>query len=266
MSANPAWDRAGSLPVPLATRPLPELAALPDELPSIGELFTFMRDAELRFETLRMRIEERTWTSRGEELARIDVSIRHPGEVKVLTATTLAGDSVDPDAAGYDVWVSDGTTVQTFVASRKIGTRRPARSAVRGVADDGDLPGRSRFYVPRTALPMESLPQLFIHPAGYCQNVLGTGSCRIAGTTEVSGRQAIVVECDHPRTVETVADRPDFRVRIAVDRVDGIILRLEESIAGQTTRDARVTSYMPNADLPASAFEFRLPPDATLIY
>lgn len=270
MSAHPTWDRAGSLPVPAAAgaahrspeaRRSPELAALREELPSVDELFTFMRDAELRFETLRMRIEEHLWTSRGEEVAQIDVAIRHPGMVKVLTATSTPGGET-----GYDVWMSDGTTVQTYVASRKVGTRRPVRPTVRGVADDRDLPGRSRFYASRTQLPMESLPELFIHPAGYCQNVLGTGSCRVTGTTLVAERQVIVLECDHPRTVERVADRPDFGVRIAVDRSDGVILRLEESIGGRVTRDALVTDYGANVVLPPSAFDFRLPPGTTRIY
>jgi outer membrane lipoprotein-sorting protein len=264
MPANTTWDRAGSLPVPAAgagERRTPELANLGEELPALDELFTFMRDAELRFETLRMRIEERTSSTRGETVAVIDVALRHPGSAKVLTAA--------PDATGpgdYDVWLTDGTTVRTYVASRRVGTRRPVRPMVRGVADGRDLPGRARFYVPRTQLQMESLPELFIHPAGYCQNVLATGSCRVAGLTRVAGRQAIVVESDHPRTIERVADRPDFSVRIAVDRRDGVILRLEESIGDLVTRDAQVTSYQPNVDIPAPALDFAFPPGTTFIY
>jgi outer membrane lipoprotein-sorting protein len=260
MSSTPAWDRAVALPVPVSDRRAPELVSLRDELPGVDELFTFMRDAELRFETLRMRIEEHTWTTRGEEVLVADVTLRHPGEAKVLTSNPAAG------TTGYEVWVSDGTTVQTYVAARRIATRRPARPMVRGVADARDLPGRSRVYVPVTPLQMESLPELFIHPAGYCQNVLGTGRCAVTGTTVVAGREAIVLECDHPRTIEVTADRPDFRIRIAVDRADGVILRLEESIGGLTTRDAVVTSYVPNAPLPPSAFAFSLPSDATRIY
>ena len=122
------------------------------------------------------------------------------------------------------------------------------------------------MYLSVTPLATESLPELFVHPAGYCQNVLGTGSCRVTGTTEVAGREAIVLECDHPRTVEVVADRPDFSVRIAVDRLDGVILRLEESIGGQVTRDAIVTAYQPNASLPPNAFEFTFPSDTTFVY
>jgi outer membrane lipoprotein-sorting protein len=260
MSATPAWDRAGLLPVSTAGASRPEIIAIGEELPTLPELFTFMRDAELRFTTLRMRIEEHAFTTRGEDVATIEVMLRHPGNVKVLT--TRPGEGL---RQRYDAWVSDGTTVREYVASRKLGTRRPVRPIVRGTGGR-DLPGSSRVYLSVTPLPMESLPELFIHPAGYCQNVLGTGSCRVTGTTEVANREALVVECDHPRAVEIAADRPDFSVRIAVDRLDGVILRLEESMGGQVTRDAIVTAYQPNATLPPNAFEFAFPSDTTFIY
>jgi hypothetical protein len=261
MSASRAWDRAGSLPVPSSGRRQPEVAALRDELPSVNALFTFMRDAELRFETLRMRIEEHAWTTRGEAVVIHDVTLRHPGEAKVLSSVP----SSDGTEA-YEAWVSDGTTIQTYVSSRKVGTRRPVRSVVRGVTGDRDLPGRSQVYAPLTPLPMESLPDLFIHPAGYCQNVLATGACRVTGAMTVAGREAIVLGCDHPRTIEIAADRPDYRVRLAVDRADGVILRLTESVGDQVTRDAIVTSYVPDAPLPPSAFAFNMPPGTKLIY
>jgi hypothetical protein len=259
MSATRAWDRAGSLPVPANGPARPELAALHDEIPSVADLFTFMRDAELRFGTLRMRIEERSATARGEEVATVETTLAHPGRAKTLTSWPEQG------IGAYELWLTDGTTVQAYVASRKVGTSRPVRPVVRGT-DGRDLPGTSRVYRALTPLQMESLPELFIHPAGYCQNVLGTGVCLVTGTTTVAGREAVVLECEHPRTVEVVADRPDFMVRIAVDRLDGVILRLEESIGGQVTRDAVVTSYQPDAPLPADAFEFTFPSDTTFIY
>ena len=261
MSATPAWDRAASLPVPVEGDARPEVVALRDELPSLDALFTFMRDAERRFETLRMRIEERTWGTRGEQLRIHEVALRHPGEVKVLSSEPTGG----PDAP-YRAWVSDGVTVQTYTSSRKVGTRRPVRRTVAGVADATDLPGSARFYVPRTSLEAESLPELFLHPAGFCQNVLGTGRTWVAGLAEVAGREAIVVECDHPRTIEVTADRPDFRIRIAVARADGVILRLEESMGDVVTRDAIVTSYEPDASLSPTAFAFAIPTGATRIY
>lgn len=259
MSATRPWDRAASLPVPASGPVRPEVAALSADLPSVPDLFTFMRDAEHRFETLRMRIEERTVTALGEELSVADVTLRHPGEAKILTSRP------DQGMDAYELWLTDGSHVRTFVAERRTGTRRPVRTGVRGT-DNPDLPGASRVYRAITPLQAESLPELFIHPAGYCQNVLATGACRITGVTSVAGREAIVLECDHPRTIEVAADRPDFAVRIAVDRLDGVILRLEESMGGRLTRDALVTSYQPNAPLPPAAFDFEFPADTTRIY
>jgi hypothetical protein len=261
MSATSAWDRAGSLPVPAEGRPKPEIAALHAGLPSVADLFTFMRDAELRFGTLRMRIEEHTWTARGEEVVVSDVTLRHPGDALVRVSSSV-GETDD----NYELWLSDGTTVRQYHAARRTGTERPARTGVRGIEDNPDLPNASRQYRPLTHLLSESLPDLFIHPAGYCQNVLATGVCRVSGTTSVAGREAIVVECDHPRTVEVMADRPDFAVRIAVDRRDGVILRLEESIGGTVTRDAIVTSYRPDAAIDEREFDFAFPSGTTRVY
>ena len=132
----------------------------------------------------------------------------------------------------------DGETVGPTPPARKLGTRAPGPARVRGL-DDPDLPGLvaglragDRAARPRRCRRRSSIP------AGYCQNVLATGRAWISGTEVVRGREAIVVECDHPRTIEIAADRPDFRIWIAVDRADGVILRLEESIGGDVTRDA----------------------------
>ena len=95
-----------------------------------------------------------------------------------------------------------------------------------------EYPGRSTVYDPITPLPMETLAELFVHPAGYCQNVLATGETWISGTDRVAGREAIVVECDHPRAVERTVDRPDYHVQVAVDRQEGIVTRLVESVGG----------------------------------
>jgi hypothetical protein len=255
-----AWDRAAALPVPAGSSPRPEVAALRDALPSVAALFDFMRDAELRFETLRMRIEERTTTARGDEVVVSDITLERPGRAKVLTSNLADG-----TAGHYEVWSSDGETVRTFVASRRVGTRRPVRHRVRGL-DSSDLPGHAKVYDPVTPLPLGSLADLFLHPAGYCQNVLATGACEVTGTTEVAGREAVVLECAHPRTVERIGDRPDFVIRIAVDRRDGVILRLAESVGEIVSRDAVTTSYQPNATLGPGALDFAFPSDTTFIY
>jgi outer membrane lipoprotein-sorting protein len=265
MTTPERWDGAADLlPVPAGHRPRPEIVALPaDGLPSLEELFTFMRDAELRFDILRMQIEERSFTAAGEHLVRSEVLLRHPGNAKVTT--TIPGHTA---RGSYDIWISDGEIVRTYSSTNRLGTERPVRRTLVGVSgpEARDLPGTSRVYRPRTALPMETLPETFVHPAGYCQNVLSTGACRVVGIDEVVEREVVVVQSDHPRTIELAADRPDFRIRIAVDRADGVVLRLEESIGGAVTRDARVTEYDPDTPLSPTAFDFTFPTGTTMLF
>jgi hypothetical protein len=258
MTSTRPWSEAG-LTLSASERRRPEIVALRDRIPTLDELFTFMRDAELRFETLVMRVEERTFGSRGEQLVLIDVALRHPGFARVTTSEPGPGVGTQ-----FETWVSDGDTVRTYSRAHKLGTRRPARPRVRGLGDD--FPGASRVYDPLTALPMETLPEAFIHPAGYCQNVLASGRTWISGTDVVAGREVIVVQCDHPRAIEMAADRPDFHIEIAVDRFEGAILRLIESIAGDVTRHAEAVVFRPNAPLPPSTFEFEFPEGTTTVY
>jgi len=105
-----------------------------------------------------------------------------------------------------------------------------------------------------------------VHPAGYCQNVLATGRCAVVGSDVVNGREAILLECDHPRTTELPGDRPDFRIEVAVDRATGIIIRLVETIGGAITREADVVDLAPDAPLPPSAFDFTFPTGTTMLY
>lgn len=253
------WDRAALVPVRRG-QPRPEIMALPPGLPQVDELFTFMRDAERRFETLRMRIEERTYGARGEQLVTMDIALSHPGHARVVTTTPG-----DVTSRNHELWISDGEVVRTFSAAHKLGTSRPIRNRPRGL-DPRHYPGRSTVYEPITALPMETLAELFVHPAGYCQNVLATGECWIAGSDRIAGREAIVLECDHPRAVETTVDRPDYHVQVAVDRLDGLVLRLVESVGGDATRVAEVIHLDPDAALPATTFDFEFPEGATLLY
>jgi len=238
----------------------PELVALPSELPTVAQLFTFARDAELRFETLRMGIDERTFGTRGEQHVLIDAMIRHPGQAKVTTSDPSRG-----TRGNYEIWISDGVTVRTYSGISKVGTERPARRRVRGLGNP-DLPGTSTAYRPVTALQMESLPETFIHPAGLCQNVLATGDCRVVGTADHNGREVIILECHHPRTVEVSEDRPDHQLQVWFDRETGIVARLVETIALRVTRDAVTTSLGPNAALPPTAFTFAFPSDARMLY
>jgi hypothetical protein len=260
MTSSRLWDRAAQLPVAIDGRPRPELAALSPGLPTIESLFTFMRDAELRFETLRMRIEDRTITAEGERLTIVETILRHPRDAKVTTSEPARG-----TAGNYEIWVSDGEVVRTYAAQHRLGTSRPVRPSVVGL-EDPELPGMSAVYRSLTPLPMETLPEAFVHPAGFCQNVLATGACRILGSDVVAGREAIVIACDHPRGTKVWADVPDHRLQVWVDRETGVIARLLEAIGDDVTRDATVVSLEPNAPLAATAFDFEFPADATLIY
>jgi outer membrane lipoprotein-sorting protein len=252
------WDRAALVPVDAAGR-FPEIVSLPATLPSVDELFTFMRDAELRFRTLRMRIEERSFTARGETVVSMDVAIQHPGQARVTTTESGRG-----TAGNFELWISDGEIVRTLSGTHHLGTARPVRTRPRGL--DKDFPGPSRLYEPVTPLPFETLPELFVHPAGYCQNVLATGRTWISGTDVVNGREAIILECTHPRTIERIADRPDFHIQVAVDRAEGVITRLVETIGGEVTREATVTSLEPDVPLPPGTFDFEFPDGTTMLF
>jgi outer membrane lipoprotein-sorting protein len=260
MTDTRLWDRAALATIPADGRRAPAVAALPAAVPTVQDLFDYMRDAELRFSTLMLRILERSGTTRGDDETQIDVVMRHPGHAKVTTSRPgeyLGGQ--------YELWVSDGDLVRTYAARHKLGTQRPIRNRPRGLADP-DLPGMSRVYEPVTALPAETLPETFIHPAGYCQNVLATGRCTVTGSALVRGREAILLQCDHPRAIEMSGDRPDHRIDLTVDRQLGVILRLVESFGPLVTRDAEVTDIRPEAPLPPTAFDFVFPTGTTMLY
>jgi hypothetical protein len=258
MTTRP-WDRAALVPVRRGERRT-EIVALAPGLPSVPELFTFMRDAERRFETLKMRIEERTYGARGEQLVVMDIAVRHPGHARVVT-TEPGGRTT----GHHELWISDGEIIRTYSAAHRLGTSRPVRNRPRGL-DPREFPGRSTVYEPITALPMETLAELFVHPAGYCQNVLATGDCWIAGTDRVAGREAIVLECDHPRAVEQTVDRPDYHVQVTADRLDGTVLRLVESVSDEVTRLAEAVYIEPDAALPPTTFDFEFPEGTTVLY
>jgi len=142
-----------------------------------------------------MRIEERAFGARGELLTTMDISLRHPGHARVVTSEP------GPGAVGQsELWISDGETVRTYSVVHRLGTARPVRNRPRGL--DAGFPGSARVYEPVTPLPNETLADLFVHPGGYCQNVLATGRLWISGSEVIAGREAVLVDCDHPRAVE----------------------------------------------------------------
>lgn len=261
MASTPArWDRASSAPVAVDGRRVPELVQLGTERPDAATLFAFARDAELRFRTLRLRLEERVGTAAGETLRVHEVLIAHPGRARVAVVRPDL-----PAPANHDLWLSDGETVRTYRSGHRLATFRPGRRRPVGL-DDRDLPGSSRPYVPLTALPANTLAETFVHPGGYCQNVLATGVVHPAATRTVAGREALEVIVDHPRTVEMAGDRPDHRLAVAFDRDTGLIVRLVESFGGTVTRHVEAVEVSPDAAIPDGAFVVAVPEDASLIY
>lgn len=260
MPSTPArWDRASAAAARDGRR-APEIPQLGSDLPDLATLFTFLRDAELRWERLRLRIEERTRAAGGETLRVYEVLVRHPGSARVtVTRPDL------PAPVNHEVWLSDGATIRTYRAGHRLATARPVRATFLGL-DDPDLPGTARPYVPLTALPPNSLADTFVHPGGFAQNVLATGACAVVGTGEVAGRRVVLVRSDHPRSIEIAGDRPDHRLEVAVDRETGVLALLVESFGGVVTRRAEAVELAPDAPLPDAAFAVAVPEAAAAIY
>ena len=244
-----------------AALPLPAPTAPGADLPAIVELFGFMRDAERRFETLRMQIVDRTVAAGADGDIFIDVWLRHPGQAKIVTGVT--GGAV---RAGFDTWLSDGVTVRRYDARARVIRSRPLAGPPGG-ADGPDLPAFARVYRPRTPLPAGSLAETFVHPHGFCRNVLSTGALRFDGVRELAGgREAVVIRCDHPRTTKVLTDRPDHRLDIAVDRVTGAILQLVERVGDRVTRDAEALAFEPDAPVSDADFELHVSAGVRRLY
>lgn len=239
----------------------PEMIALGPDAPSLAALFTFMRDAEQRFETLRMRLLDGVINAAGERVEASDLWMRHPGRAKIVRGAPGAG-----TAAPFRVWLSDGTTIRTYDSAANIATVRPAHGALEGAADP-DLPAFSRVRAPRTRLPMESLAETFVHPHSFCTNVLRSGPTRILGTARLThGRVAFVLRADHPRVSHVLTDRPDRWLEVGVDRMTGLILLLVEHIGDRVTRRAEVVDLELDGRMGDEVFEIHLSSDVRTLY
>lgn len=249
-------------PLPAPSRPLPvaDRVALPEAIPSIDELFLFSREAELRVSALRMIIEERVMSARGEELLRHELWLRHPGQARV---TTRRGSEIP--SRDYDIWLLENDTVTYCMVARKVASRRPLQRHVVGFADPG-LPAFARQREPLTALPPGSLVDTIVHPHGLFRNVLVTGPLAVMGTQLVADREAIVVRAAHPRASEVLVDRPDRSIDVGIDRATGFLLLLSEHIGDTVTRHAEVTELVVDPVIPGATFELRLPADVRKLY
>ncbi len=219
-----------------------------------------MTEAELRFASLRLRIEDRRITTHGDELEAHEVWLRHPRQAKVISTR---GGQLDGD---FDVWLTDGEQVRTYDRTANLATarRRPVHPAG---ATSEDLPGFARVYEPVTPLPAESLADTFVHPHGFCRNVLATGKLSLRGTAALAnGREVLLVHCAHPRSTQVLTDRPDHWLEVAVDTQTGLILLLAEHVGAQTTRRAEVTVVSIDDPIPDSVFNLHLSSDVRVIY
>jgi hypothetical protein len=245
---------------PAQAAPSAARVALADDAPSIEELFRFAREAELRVRSLRMDIEEHVVDTSGAETIVHEIQLRHPGHARVATRRSL-----EPLARDYDIWVSDGETVTTYRADRKLASVRKHRDRVAG-SDDRGLPTFARQYAPLTQLPPGSLADAFIHPHGLFRSVLVTGPLAIVGVQQVAGREAIIVRAQHPRAAKVLVDRPDRSLEVGIGRDSGFVLLLSERIGDAVTRHAEVTSLEIDPVILDSAFELRLPSDVRKVY
>jgi len=244
----------------LTTLRTPDYPTLPAATAELDELFAFMAQAELRFESLRMRIVDHQTTTHGDEVVTHDIWLRHPGSAKVVSTR---GASSEGD---YDVWVSDGETVRTYNAAGNYATQRTLRAGPVGAVDPR-LPGRSRVYAPQTVLPPETLADTFVHPHGFCRNVLASGVVYRRGTQALSGgREAILLRCDHPRVSHVMLDRPDHWLEVAVDAQTGMLLLLAEHVGDRMTRHAQVVNVRLDETIPDAAFTIHTSADTRSIY
>jgi outer membrane lipoprotein-sorting protein len=240
--------------------PPPGMVALPATAPSIDELFDFMRDAERRFRTLRMRIVEQANTAHGPVETSIELWLAHPGRAKVITNRPARGGR----PASYTLWVSDGRRIRTYDSEANISTDRAHRHVPEGI-DDASLPASSRVVPPVTELPAETLPDAFVHPAGLTRN-LATGRVVLFGQARIAGREALLLEVDAPRATLIETDRPDHIEVLGVDRETGMVTLLEDRVGESVTRHAEATYLEPDARIRDEDFVIHVPEDATPIF
>lgn len=240
--------------------PPPSMVALPASSPSIDELFEFVRDAERRFRTLRMRLVEQANTAYGTVETTVELWLAHPGRAKVIENHAARGGRPPT----YMLWVSDGRRVRTYDSGANVTTDRTHRHVPEGI-DDPSLPSSSRVVPPITELPMESLVEAFVHPAGLTRN-LATGQVVLFGQATIAGREALLFEVDAPRATLIETDRPDHTEVVGVDRGTGIVTLLEERVGDSVTRHAEVTYLEPDARVRDEDFVIHVPEDATPIF
>ena len=233
--------------------------ALPQGVPSAAELFAFAADAESRIRTLRARIEERATTASGISHVDTEIFLDRP-RVRITTARREG-----PGAGSYDLWSTDGSTVEQYSSATNTRTRRPVRRAPEGL-DDRDLPSAATIDAAHGPLPAKSWAATMLRPANFCTTVLATATLGRIGETSVAGRAALHIDAAAPRAVGLEGDRVDFRYRVAFDRITGAILAVEELRGERVVRNAVATAFIVDEKIPDAALVLEIPADAVAIY
>ena len=191
----------------------------------------------------------------------MDVLLRHPAHAKVTTSRPGAG--AGARLRGLDLGRRPRADVRRGPQARARSARCATGPAVSTTRTSPACPA-STSRSPRCRWrPCPTRSSIRRATARTCSP---PAVARSPGRTCVAGREAILLECDHPRAIEVAADRPDFKISIAVDRQLGVILRLAETIGGEVTRHAEVTDIGPDAPLPPAAFDFVFPTGTTMLY
>ena len=202
------------------------------------------------------------WTARGEE--RHDDGRRPPSPGDAKVTTTQPGPAA---RAEYEIWISTARSSGPTASAHRSARSGRSGNRPRGLGDP-DFPGTAKVYEPVTALPTETLPETFVHPGrATARTSWRPDACRSTGTDDVAGREAILVDCDHPRTIELPGDRPDFRIRSRSTARRASSSASIETIGGIVTRDAEVTELRARTSRsPPTAFDFVFPTGTTMLY
>ena len=238
----------------IAPTPAPVISALPGGLPSVAQLFAFAADAERRISTLRLRAEERSSSAAGERIVQVELLLDRP-RVRV---TTIHDGS-------YDIWATDGTTIEGFNAATNTFTRRPRRAAPAGL-HDADLPDHVAVEESLGPLPSKSWATTLLRPRHFCSNVLSSAVLGAVHETTHLGRAALALDAAAPRTIDRVGDHAAFRYSVTFDRQTGLLLAVEEIHHEQVVRRTEVTALEIGAAIPANDFQIEIPSDARHIY
>lgn len=230
------------------------VSALPGGLPTIDELFAFAADAERRARTIRLRIDDRSVTARGESLTRTEILVDRP-HARVTTSVGTA----------YEVWVTDGTTIEQHNAATNTATRRPHRTPPPGL-DDAELPVSASHLQTLGPLPGKGWAGTFLRPAHFCANTLRSGTLGTIQETTYLDRAALTIESAAPRVIDRVGDHAAFRYRVTFDRATGILLAVCEIHDERVVREAQVSAITLDAPIPASEFVLELPEGVKRIY